>query len=150
MLRSLPLLCLLLAGLLSGCATTEPNTEHSLEQENQQITVVETENAREEIQWPGTYQGILPCAACEGVSTMLVIRPDMTYSTRTRMLGIDNKDRTASGKFRWLPDNSAIVLDGKEQQQVFRIYDGLVELRLLNGDAIPTQHPELYRLIKTD
>jgi lipoprotein len=108
------------------------------------------ENARKNVSWQGTYQGILPCSACEGVATMIVLNPNMTYTTRTRMLGIDDKDRTGEGRFEWLPDNSHIAIDSEGQRKVFRVHSDHLEMRMPNGDAIPTANPEAFQLMKTE
>jgi len=87
-MKHLLLITALLAAL-AGCSSTKKHEEKRPMRAPQENVV---ENARKNVAWQGTYQGILPCSACEGVATMIVLNPDMTYTTRTRMLGIDDKD----------------------------------------------------------
>ena len=89
------------------------------------------------------------CSSTKGVATMIVLNPDMTYTTRTRMLGIDDKDRTGEGRFEWLPDNSHIAIDSEGQRKIFRVQNDHLEMRMPNGDAIPTANPEAFQLMKT-
>ena len=107
-------------------------------------------NAKEEIRWAGTYQGIFPCADCEGVATMLMLNPDRTYALRTRMLGKENIDKKRNGTFIWLPDNNHIRLLGKGQKQVFHVGKGFLELTQPDGRAIETDKKENFYLEKSN
>ena len=141
------LLCLL--AVISGCSSSGKKDDDVIVRPVKRSDSAVVENARQTVQWPGTYQGILPCASCEGVATMIVLNPDMTYTTRTRMLGIDDKDRTGEGRFEWLPDNSHIAIDSEGQRKIFRVQNDHLEMRMPNGDAIPTANPEAFQLMKT-
>ena len=141
------LLITALLAALAGCSSTKKHEEKRPMRVPQENVV---ENARKNVAWQGTYQGILPCSACEGVATMIVLNPDMTYTTRTRMLGIDDKDRTGEGRFEWLPDNSHIAIDSEGQRKIFRVHSDHLEMRMPNGDAIPTANPEAFQLMKTE
>ena len=145
-MKHLLLITALLAAL-AGCSSTKKHEEKRPMHVPQENVV---ENARKNVAWQGTYQGILPCSACEGVATMIVLNPDMTYTTRTRMLGIDDKDRTGEGRFEWLPDNSHIAIDSEGQRKIFRVHSDHLEMRMPNGDAIPTANPEAFQLMKTE
>ena len=140
------LLMTALLGALFGCSSTRDKDEDRPPRRPVQEAVVE--NARKNVSWQGTYQGILPCSACEGVATMIVLNPNMTYTTRTRMLGIDDKDRTGEGRFEWLA--SHIAIDSEGQRKVFRVHNDRLEMRMPNGDAIPTTNPEAFQLMKTE
>ena len=143
------LLMTALLGALFGCSSTR-NKDEDRPAARRPVQEAVVENARKNVSWQGTYQGILPCSACEGVATMIVLNPNMTYTTRTRMLGIDDKDRTGEGRFEWLPDNSHIAIDSEGQRKVFRVHNDRLEMRMPNGDAIPTTNPEAFQLMKTE
>ncbi len=71
------------------------------------------DNSANALDWPGTYQGILPCADCEGIETSLTLRADSSYSLRTRYRG--KKDAAAGeqkGTFAWNAAGSTIRLSG--------------------------------------
>lgn len=63
----------------------------------------------------GMYKGVLPCADCEGIETVLVLNADNTFLLKTTYLG---KPETAAtektGTMRWNPEKSFIVLGGLE------------------------------------
>lgn len=61
----------------------------------------------------GMYKGILPCADCDGIETVLVLNADNTYLLKTTYLG--KSDAAASentGTLRWNPEQSYIILGG--------------------------------------
>ena len=146
MLNRFFLLCLL--AVLSGCSSSGKKGDDVVVRPVMRGDTAVVDNARQTVQWPGTYQGILPCSTCEGVATMIVLKPDMTYQTRTRMLGIDDKDRTSKGRFEWLPDGSHIAIDSEGQRKIFRVHPDHLEMRLPNGEQIPTANPEAFQLMK--
>ena len=146
MLNRFFLLCLFV--LMSGCSFSGKKENNVVVRPVTRGDTAVVENARQTVQWPGTYQGILPCSSCEGVATMIVLKPDMTYQTRTRMLGIDDKDRTSKGRFEWLPDGSHIAIDSEGQRKIFRVHPDHLEMRLPNGEQIPTANPEAFQLMK--
>jgi copper homeostasis protein (lipoprotein) len=53
------------------------------------------------IDWAGIYQGILPCADCEGIKTQIVLNKDLSYVLETQYLGKDEKIFQAKGTFKW-------------------------------------------------
>jgi len=64
---------------------------------------------------PSIYEGELPCKGCKGVTTMLTLNSDLTYTMSETFHFSGEKDRYAVVKGRWVPlkgfknDNSAIV-----------------------------------------
>ena len=106
------------------------------------------QNARQSDVWLGTYQGILPCANCEGIATMLVLEPGGSYTMRTRQLGIEDKDRKYQGQYDWL-NNSQLRLSGESQPKIFTIHDGYLQAAMPDGKPIPAHPGANYRLEKT-
>lgn len=126
---------------LGGCLSDRPSGDN-----NHASTV----NARSHVAWTGTYQGIFPCADCEGIATMLMINPDMSYALRTRKLGKQNIDKKSNGSFIWLPDNSHIRLLGKDQKQVFRVGNGFLEMTMPDDRPIEKNEKRNFYLEKSN
>lgn len=70
------------------------------------------DNSRNALDWAGTYQGILPCANCEGIETAIILNQDLTYSIQTKYLGKSDKATQRKGTFTWNDAGSAITLNG--------------------------------------
>jgi copper homeostasis protein (lipoprotein) len=70
----------------------------------------------------GTYKGVLPCADCEGIHTLIQLRKDLTYSKSTQYLGKSSELFTQNGSFQWNKDGSVITLmpwerEGRNEEQ---------------------------------
>ncbi len=73
------------------------------------------DNSMTSVDWPGNYQGILPCADCEGIKTQIVLHKDLSYILETQYLGKDDKVFQTKGTFKWNDAGSKITLDNSEQ-----------------------------------
>jgi heat shock protein HslJ len=73
------------------------------------------DNSMTSVDWAGTYQGILPCADCEGIKTQIVLNKDLSYTLETQYLGKDEKVFQTKGTFKWNDAGSKITLDKSEQ-----------------------------------
>jgi heat shock protein HslJ len=62
----------------------------------------------------GTYKGVLPCADCEGLETVLCINENNTYKLQTRYLGKGDKVFEQKGTFSWDDKGIKIILNGIE------------------------------------
>jgi heat shock protein HslJ len=73
------------------------------------------DNSMTSVDWPGTYQGVLPCADCEGIKTQIVFNKDLSYILETQYLGKDEKVFQTKGTFKWNDAGSKITLDNSEK-----------------------------------
>jgi heat shock protein HslJ len=74
------------------------------------------DNSMNALDWDGTYQGILPCADCEGIQTQITLNKDLSYVLETRYNGKDEKVFQTKGTFNWGINGSKITLDNSEKQ----------------------------------
>ncbi|PSW20813.1 copper resistance protein NlpE [Photobacterium sanctipauli] len=135
------LLTLILAGVvLTGCdqsstpeTTTAPESDTApaaqLEVQPEQLPEVEqpvveqpiadtAHNARNALDWNGTYTGILPCASCEGIRTELNIQTDGTFTLTEVYLGEENGTFEQEGTFNWNSAGNTIALVGGRDSAV--------------------------------
>ena len=62
------------------------------------------------LDWQGRYTGVLPCADCPGIVTLLTLEPDQSYRLSTYYLGKDEKLFERRGVFIWEEKGSVIHL----------------------------------------
>lgn len=67
-------------------------------------------NARNSLDWAGVYHGVLPCADCSGIETVIVLADDGTYRHMTKYLDKGDRVFTETGRFAWNEAGSAITL----------------------------------------
>jgi heat shock protein HslJ len=75
-----------------------------------------SDNSMTSVDWVGTYQGVLPCADCEGIKTQIVLNKDLSYILETQYLGKDEKIFQSKGAFKWDESGSKITLDNENKQ----------------------------------
>lgn len=72
------------------------------------------DTSRNALDWPGIYEGVLPCADCEGIRTRLTLGADLSYSLSLEYLDRNPIAFVDSGRFVWTEDGGRIVLDSGE------------------------------------
>ncbi len=149
------IITLILSSFLSlGCnnnnnpgqtAKTDSNNSTSSEK-----PVPQADDSRNALDWAGTYKGILPCADCSGIETILRIANDSTYSLTTTYLGKDKSiSNEASGKFSWNSNGSTITLDGiNGRPNKYLVGENKLLQLDMNGVRISGENASKYELTK--
>lgn len=71
-----------------------------------------SENA---LDWAGVYIGVLPCASCPGIQTVIHLNSDLTYRLEATYIDQEGASMVKAGKFQWNEQGSAITLLGYEK-----------------------------------
>ncbi len=80
-----------------------------------EIIVKKEHNAKNSLDYIGEYQGIVPCADCEGIETSLLLEDDKNYVLKTNYLGKKHVAvNEVRGLYSWDEDGNTIVLSGIE------------------------------------
>jgi heat shock protein HslJ/uncharacterized lipoprotein NlpE involved in copper resistance len=97
-----------LAALAGGCSGAEEGMKTT--QDATKATLV-----------TGTYQGVVPCADCEGIAYRLQLNPDFTWTDSRTYKGRSEEPSEESGEYAF-SDDGMIVLDrdGEEGMKYFR------------------------------
>lgn len=114
-----------------------------------QVQKVDVHNAKNSLDIIGTYKGILPCADCEGIETMITLNSDETYDMKTKYLGKGKKVFDELGDYTWKEDGNTLVLEGidSEPVQYFISENKLIRLDE-NGNKIEGNLAKNYELVK--
>lgn len=104
-------------------------------------------NARNSLDWAGVYRGVLPCADCEGIETVVALAGDGTYSTQTKYLGKGEQVFSETGRFTWNDAGTTVTLAGDQPARYFVAENRLVRLTL-DGSRITGPLAEHYILVK--
>ena len=116
-------LSLLILALAISC-----NKSNDKEAKKGQDTT-ETISTNSVIDWQGTYRGVIPCASCEGIETIIVLKSDTTYEKSERYLGEKTQLFIQKGKFEYIENESKIILtDGDIKQSYLLVQDALIML----------------------
>ena len=94
----------------------------------------------------GTYNGVLPCADCDGLQVSLTLTDD-NYTIQSTKLGKKQENKQDSGKYRTTTDKQYLQLDNNAGNLTFQIGNGYLELRRPDGEKLdPSQPDEKFRL----
>jgi uncharacterized lipoprotein NlpE involved in copper resistance len=84
----------------------------------------------------GNYEGIIPCADCEGIKAELAIKSDLIYTFTFTYLGKDVEPYEAAGNWQIDKKGRLVLLasDDKRVEQYFKIVSQN-EVKMLDGDG---------------
>jgi len=102
------------AFLLFSCGQKAKQTEEPVEAEVAVETAVVADGhaANTALDYAGTYKGVLPCADCEGIETVLTLDNENNYTLKTTYLGKDAAAVEKSGTYAWNKAGNTVILDG--------------------------------------
>ena len=99
--------------------------------------------------WAGTYSGVLPCASCPGIVTILQLNGDLTYRLETTYLEEENGSFSDSGSFHWNEPGRVLTLDSPDNTEAPSMYalaDGRVIQLDMEGMMVTGQLADKYVL----
>jgi len=137
------LLTLPLALQLSACVTAGPEPAAA-----QPANPDPAHNSRLSLDWDGTYRGVLPCADCPGIETVITLTADGTYLRTVRYLEREDGYRRDQGEFEWNEAGSAITLGGGENSQRYQVGENRLFFLDRQGHRIEGALAENYVLVK--
>lgn len=107
------------------------------------------DTSRNSLDWQGTYYGILPCADCPGIQTLIQLNNDNTFVMATSYLDRDGAGQRKSGTFTWDRSGSRITLDvpGASAKPVYKV--GENKLISLGADGSEIAGPLASQFVLT-
>jgi uncharacterized lipoprotein NlpE involved in copper resistance len=101
----------ILSAMLLFAACGEPGNR-AKEVRLEQVVPDTVHTAQTSLDYWGTYKGVVPCADCEGIETIITLDTAHQYTLSTRYLGKkENTGTNLKGTWKWA-DGSTIELEG--------------------------------------
>lgn len=124
-------------------------TTPAAETTQSQVTPV-GDTAEVSLDWNGDYEGVLPCADCEGIKTELELKTDKTYELSEEYLGKSGgKKFEVKGTFAFDTSNpSIIILDQSAESRKFFVAENELRARDTTGAEITGELADKYILKK--
>lgn len=132
---------LMLFVIFNGCLN-KPDKDESTE--NQAPTA---DNSQTALDWSGTYKGVLPCADCQGIETLIRLNEDYSYTKKVKYLGKEDKYTTMQGKFSWDDTGNMITLE-EDKPNAYRVGENQLFALDINNERITGDLQDLYVLKK--
>lgn len=146
----------LLGGLAALLVLTacEPNSSPSAAPAQQQASTAtaapdNSANSANSLDWAGKYQGVMPCADCEGIATSLTLNPDLSYQLTTTYLGKDATAFKQQGQFEWDAKGAVIrLLNQNDGPALYQVGENQLFQLDMQGQRITGELAEQYQLKK--
>lgn len=106
-------------------------------------------NSRSSLDWAGTYLGVLPCADCEGIETVISLTEDGSFREHTRYLGRaeGQTEYSRNGSFDWSTDGSTVTLAGNPPHP-YRVGENRLTRLAQDGSPVTGALAENYVLAR--
>lgn len=102
------LLFIVTALIIAGCKDTKKaDTSTTKEEVQATVDMHSTTNA---IDWEGSYFGVIPCAACPGINTLITLKKDGTYFKTEEYINSGKTVRPEEGKIVWGAKGNTVQL----------------------------------------
>jgi heat shock protein HslJ len=106
-------------------------------------------NSRNALDWNGTYQGVIPCADCEGIRTSVTLMKNGEYSRTVTYVGKQETGTTESGTFEWNEAGSKVtLLPGNGAPQQYQVGENVLFHLDREGNRITGDLADKYMLMK--
>ncbi|MDT3306354.1 copper resistance protein NlpE [Shewanella vaxholmensis] len=116
------LCCIALLALFTTACSEAPKEETAVDTTQVQTEAAKTvpvgDTSQNSLDWAGSYEGVLPCASCEGIQTLITLQSDNRFVQETVYLGKDEKIFKLIGKAVWDEKGQKITLDDGTQYLV--------------------------------
>ena len=105
--------------------------------------------SRNSLDWAGTYSGVLPCASCPGIETLITLHEDGTFERSLLYIDEQPVAQTDSGTFTWSDSGGAITLNaGDAEAQQYQVGENALFHLDRNGERITGDLASQYVLQK--
>ncbi|MCS6229743.1 copper resistance protein NlpE [Shewanella baltica] len=116
------LCCIALLALFSTACSEAPKEDTAVDTTQVQTEAAKTvpvgDTSQNSLDWAGSYEGVLPCASCEGIQTLITLQSDNSFVQETVYLGKDEKILKLMGKAAWDEKGQKITLEDGTQYLV--------------------------------
>ncbi|MGI2058514.1 copper resistance protein NlpE [Shewanella baltica] len=116
------LCCIALLALFTTACSEAPKEETAVDTTQVQTEAAKTvpvgDTSQNSLDWAGSYEGVLPCASCEGIQTLITLQSDNSFVKETVYLGKDEKILKLMGKAAWDEKGQKITLEDGTQYLV--------------------------------
>jgi copper homeostasis protein (lipoprotein) len=145
------LILLLVLPLVKSCQSGSESASEVSEDADAESALPDMHTSQISVDWEGIYEGVAPCADCEGIRTRLTLAESRHYILELTYLGKPGQVYVFRDQFSWNEEGSAIQLAGILSDQAATQYqvgeNRLIQLDL-QGQRIEGELAEKYALQK--
>lgn len=133
-------------GMTVACQTKQQTEEIVVSDE---MFEGDEHNAVTSLDFMGTYEGVLPCADCEGIQTVIELGVGNSYVKKVTYLGKENSEVIETqGTFSWNDEGNTITLDSEPAPNQYFVGENVLFHLDMDGNRITGDLADKYRLNK--
>ena len=142
-------IALLVILLIFSCKSRQSSVNTMEEMQEETGVINPVYNSQNNIDWEGTYSGILPCVDCMGIQTEIILRDDFTYQQVEIYLNKTDKKIKETGTFSWQDDGKIIVTSNEEGNiTLYEVEENQLRLLDKKGNRVEGDAANYYLLQK--
>ncbi|SFW64355.1 NlpE N-terminal domain-containing protein [Sinomicrobium oceani] len=136
-----------------SCKEKQKNTSETVEQEEviveeESPEVPDMHNAETSLDFEGVYEGVIPCADCEGIKFTVTIHEDGTLEENSEYLG-RAKETTFKDHGTWNIDESTLTFTPEAgNPRLYFVGEGFIRMLDQEGNDIEGDLADMYILRK--
>lgn len=135
----------------TGCNTPQSGKEKSKGNPEVSSMPPDKHTSQNALDYHGTYKGVVPCADCEGIETIIILKKNNEYEIAVTYLGKSDSLFRESGNFSWSEDGRIITLEGLENRaSQYQVGENRLFQLDLEGNRITGYLAEKYILEKME
>lgn len=129
------LIALLAFTLVSCTNQSKKQADENIDAAPIDQSVIDSHTSEMSLDWAGVYSGVMPCADCEGIETVIELKDDRTYVAHYTYLGTleDENKFTNEGTFTFDVQGNNITLRSGDETSQYKV--GENQIILLNTDG---------------
>ena len=144
------LLIALFAITLVSCTNQSKKQNGTIQDTEINESVIDSHTSEMSLDWAGVYEGLLPCADCEGIETTIELRENHTYLAHYKYIGksADSNEFSQEGTFTWDVMGSTITMESENETSQYKVGENQIRLLNADGEVNTGNLAELYVLKK--
>lgn len=130
--------------------TDNKNDSVAIEQElanNKEVVVSDLSNAKNSLDYAGTYKGVLPTASGEGMSVVVTL-DSVNYTKEVMYIGEKMKPIKTKGTYKWDSNGTVITLEGEDVPNQYFVGENTLTQLDIEGNKITGELANMYVLKK--
>lgn len=141
-----------ICALVVGVSSCKSNGGNSTEAQNKSIEAT-ADNSQNALDWEGRYSGIVPCADCPGIETVLTLKSGNTYTLSRKYQSEGQETFVEEGSFKWNAEGNKITLENLKKEETASQYlvgEGKITMLDMEGNKVTGELESNYVLAKVD
>ena len=137
--------------IAAACGSGNRNKQKSASAELTEHSLPIGDNSMVSLDWQGIYTGMIPCADCNGILTLVKLNSDLSYIHKVKYLGKDETIFGTTGNFDWSGDGSSVTLTDNSSDHTapsFLVGENILFMLDSEGNRITGNLEEMYKLHK--